>query len=84
MPNLTIETNTRGGAHGQIPIAAVELLPGAQASDTDLLDFARARLGLRAPRRVIVLPALPRNPQGKVLKREIAARITPRTETEGG
>lgn len=73
----------RSQAHGQIPIAAVELLPGTVASDAELLGFARARLGLRAPRRVLVLPALPRNPQGKVLKREIATLVDPRNGTEG-
>ncbi|MFN6955119.1 MAG: class I adenylate-forming enzyme family protein [Acetobacteraceae bacterium] len=64
-------------AHGEIPVAAVELHPGAATTGEALLAFARARLGLRAPRRVLVLEALPRNPMGKVLKREIAPRFAP-------
>ena len=64
-------------AHGEIPVAAVELRPGARASAAELLAFARARLGLRAPRRVLVLDALPRNPQGKVIRRELATRFAP-------
>jgi acyl-coenzyme A synthetase/AMP-(fatty) acid ligase len=39
----------------------------------ELVAFARDVLGVRAPRRVEVLPSLPRNAQGKVLKRELAA-----------
>jgi len=58
--------------HGQIPVAAVELVDGATVSPTELQRFAREQLALRAPRRVIILPALPRNSQGKILRREIA------------
>jgi acyl-CoA synthetase (AMP-forming)/AMP-acid ligase II len=72
----------RSTAHGEIPVAAVELLPGAAASRAELLAFARARLGLRAPRRVLVLERLPRSPQGKVLKREIAPRFAPAAGAE--
>jgi acyl-coenzyme A synthetase/AMP-(fatty) acid ligase len=67
----------RSAAHGEIPVAAVELRPGATATGSDLLAHARARLGLRAPRRVLVLEALPRNPQGKVIRSELAARFAP-------
>ena len=38
----------------------------------ELLAFARDALGVRAPRRVEVLATLPRNAQGKVMKRELA------------
>ena len=58
--------------HGQIPVAAVELVSGASASATELQRFAREHLALRAPRRVIILPELPRNSQGKIVRREIA------------
>jgi acyl-coenzyme A synthetase/AMP-(fatty) acid ligase len=59
--------------HGQIPVAAVELSPGAMVSPRDLLDYAREQLALRSPRRIIVLKALPRNEQGKILRRELAS-----------
>jgi acyl-CoA synthetase (AMP-forming)/AMP-acid ligase II len=58
--------------HGQIPVAAVELVEGATTTAAELQRFAREHLALRAPRRVMVLPSLPRNSQGKVLRREIA------------
>jgi acyl-coenzyme A synthetase/AMP-(fatty) acid ligase len=59
--------------HGQIPVAAVELRPGAVVTSRELLDYAREQLALRAPRRIIVLEALPRNEQGKILRRELVS-----------
>lgn len=61
--------------HGQIPVAAVELRTGMRCGGGELVAFARAALGVRAPRRVEVLDALPRNAQGKVLKRELVAGL---------
>ena len=61
------------GVHGQIPVAAVELRAGMRCAGGELVAFARDALGVRAPRRVEVVAALPRNAQGKVLKRELAA-----------
>ncbi|CAG0999731.1 fatty-acyl-CoA synthase [Burkholderiales bacterium] len=61
--------------HGDIPVAAVELVGGRAVEVDDLLDRARAALGVRAPRRIVVLDALPRNAAGKVLKHELVARV---------
>lgn len=58
--------------HGQIPVAAVELVAGASSNPAELQRFAREHLALRAPRRIIILPELPRNSQGKIMRREIA------------
>lgn len=58
--------------HGDIPLAAVELHADATAGADELLRHARDRLGVRAPRKVIVLDALPRSAAGKVMKRELA------------
>ena len=63
--------------HGQIPVAAVELRPGATVARSELLMFAREQLALRAPRRVLIFDALPRNSEGKVLRREIAKKFVP-------
>ncbi len=59
-------------AHGDIPVAAVELHDSASVAVEELMACARKRLGMRAPRRIIVLDALPRNAAGKVVKRELA------------
>jgi acyl-CoA synthetase (AMP-forming)/AMP-acid ligase II len=58
-------------AHGDIPLAAVELHPSAGIANEELLARARERLGVRAPRRIIVVDALPRNAAGKILKHEL-------------
>jgi long-chain acyl-CoA synthetase len=61
----------RSSAHGDIPmIAAVETHAGALDPGA-LVAHCRARLGLRAPRKAIIVPALPRNAAGKVLRREL-------------
>ena len=62
-------------AHGDIPIAAVELHVAMSATIDELLAHVRARLGVRAPRRIIVLDALPRNSVGKVARRELAQLV---------
>jgi acyl-CoA synthetase (AMP-forming)/AMP-acid ligase II len=61
--------------HGQIPMAVVELRDGPGCAPAELLAWVRGELGVRAPRRVEVVPALPRNAQGKVAKRELAQRF---------
>jgi acyl-CoA synthetase (AMP-forming)/AMP-acid ligase II len=52
--------------------AFVVLRPGAQASEADVIDFCRRDLAdYKRPRKVTFLGELPRNPTGKVLKREL-------------
>lgn len=52
--------------------AVVVPTPGAQVDAADLIAFAKARLaGFKCPTSVDVVEALPRNPTGKVLKREL-------------
>ena len=60
--------------HGQIPLAVVELRDGEHCTPGELVAYARDLLGVRAPRRVEVVATLPRNPQGKVIKRALAER----------
>jgi long-chain acyl-CoA synthetase len=64
----------RSAVHGDIPVAAVELYAPAQAGPDELLTLARQRLGVRAPRRIFVLDALPRNATGKIVRRELSGR----------
>lgn len=63
----------RSGVHGEIPVAAVELAEGARADERELKSFARDALGLRAPRRVTIVAALPVTLQGKVDRQRLAA-----------
>jgi acyl-CoA synthetase (AMP-forming)/AMP-acid ligase II len=62
-------------ALGDVPVLAVVAAPGAALDAAALLAACRARLGLRAPRKVVLVDALPRNATGKVLRRELAARL---------
>jgi acyl-CoA synthetase (AMP-forming)/AMP-acid ligase II len=57
------------GRLGDIPMLAVVTDPGFDAAA--LLALCRGRLGVRAPRKILMLSALPRNAQGKVLRREL-------------
>jgi acyl-CoA synthetase (AMP-forming)/AMP-acid ligase II len=61
--------------HGDIPVAAVELTSGAKVTPLELMTFARERLALRSPRRIVIVEHLPRNSQGKLLRREVARII---------
>ncbi len=63
--------------HGQIPVAAVELRAGASVTPAELQAYAREHLALRSPRRILILETLPRNSQGKILRREIAPLFNP-------
>jgi acyl-coenzyme A synthetase/AMP-(fatty) acid ligase len=51
--------------HGQIPVAAVVLKPGATVSSAELVRHTRDKLGLRAPRQVQIVDHIPRTTQGK-------------------
>lgn len=64
---------------GETPVAAVELMRGRRASPPDadaLRAWANARLGARQRlSAVVIVEALPRNANGKVVKRALRARF---------
>ena len=56
---------------GEVPCAFVELKPGVEASEDDLIAFARQRLaGFKTPKRV-VFQELPKTSTGKIQKFEL-------------
>jgi len=60
---------------GEAVKAFAVLKPGESIRERDLIDYARGRIAVyKAPRFVEFIDALPRNPAGKVLKRELRAR----------
>jgi long-chain acyl-CoA synthetase len=64
---------------GEIPVAAVELLTGAQASESELVEWCRQNLAAyKAPRRIWILDpgSLPRNHNGKILRRVLRERFS--------
>lgn len=59
---------------GEVVKAVVSLTPGATATEEELIEHARAHLArFKCPRSVDILEALPRNPTGKILKRDLRA-----------
>jgi len=61
---------------GEAVVAVAALKPGAALELDELRDFGTERLArYKLPRRLELVPALPRNPAGKVLKFELRARF---------
>ena len=63
---------------GEVVKAVVALKPGTtagpEAIEAELVAYCRERLAhFKCPKSVDVLPALPRNPTGKILKRDLRA-----------
>lgn len=59
---------------GEAVRACVVLKPGAEADAADIIAWARQRIaGFKAPKAVDFIGALPRNPSGKILRRELRA-----------
>jgi long-chain acyl-CoA synthetase len=57
---------------GEAVKAVVILVPGADVGPDELIEFARARIAhYKTPRSIDFVEALPRNPSGKILKREL-------------
>jgi len=57
---------------GEAVKAIVVAAPGASPSAADIIAYARQRIaGFKAPKTVDFIDALPRNPSGKVLRREL-------------
>lgn len=62
---------------GEHPMAFVELREGANFDQTALLGWCRQRLaGYKVPREIRRVEALPRNPTGKVMRRELKPLVT--------
>ncbi|WP_345537185.1 class I adenylate-forming enzyme family protein [Variovorax defluvii] len=61
---------------GEAVTAVIEVKPGMQADEAELIALCKERLGsVKAPKRIEVWPALPRSAVGKVLKREIRRKF---------
>jgi len=61
---------------GEVPVAFVVLRQGATASADGLLRHCQAQLArFKVPKDIEFLDALPRNPSGKVLKRELRVEV---------
>jgi long-chain acyl-CoA synthetase len=64
---------------GEEVVAFVVRRPGATVTTDELVAFCRERLaGFKCPREFRFVDALPKSPVGKVLRRELRARLAPR------
>jgi fatty-acyl-CoA synthase len=69
---------------GEVPVAFVVLHTAATATPAALVEHCRAQLArFKVPKDVVFIDALPRNPSGKVLKRELRDRDVEHLPTEG-
>lgn len=62
---------SRPDAHaGEVPVAYVEVAEGANISEADIMEWARANIGEKAavPKEITIIPAIPLTPVGKVFK----------------
>ncbi|MFM2066051.1 MAG: hypothetical protein RLZZ584_960, partial [Pseudomonadota bacterium] len=61
---------------GEIPVAYVQLKPAAQATEEELLAFARDRIGERAavPKLIRIVSAMPLTGVGKIFKPDLRLR----------
>lgn len=69
----------RPDAHaGELPVAYVQLKPGATTTEADLAEFMRDEIGERAamPKRISIVDAIPLTGVGKIFKPELKRRET--------
>ena len=60
---------------GEVPVAYVVLSSPATTTPDELIEHCRRQLArFKVPKQVVLVDALPRNPSGKVLKRELRNR----------
>ena len=61
---------------GEVPVAFVVVRDGAGVGADDLIEHCRAQVAkFKVPKDVVFIDVLPRNPSGKVLKRELRDRL---------
>jgi len=65
----------RSDLHQEIPVCAVELMDDCHVTEQELGSYCVARLGFRAPKRIVQVDKIPRTEQGKLIRAELASQI---------
>lgn len=74
----------RDDVRGELPWAFVELKEDAEFNESALRQWCRERLaGYKAPREIVRVDTLPRNPTGKIMRRELV-KFVPAGEPAAG
>lgn len=60
---------------GEMVTAVVRPRVGTEVTEADVMDFARPRLGIRTPKRVVLWSDIPRNAYGKVDRARIRSEL---------
>jgi acyl-CoA synthetase (AMP-forming)/AMP-acid ligase II len=61
---------------GEVPVAFVAPRPGVSVTVDELVEHCRGSLAkFKVPKAVTFIDALPRNPSGKILKRELRGQL---------
>ncbi len=64
-------------SRGEVAVAFIELKEGASFDEHKLRSWCREKLApFKVPKSITVLPELPRNPTGKILRRALSKLVT--------
>jgi long-chain acyl-CoA synthetase len=70
--NASGVTGVQDPMRGELPVAFVEFKENMRAEEKELLSHCRANLaGYKVPSQIKVVEQLPRNPTGKIMRREL-------------
>jgi long-chain acyl-CoA synthetase len=70
--NASGVTGVQDPMRGELPVAFVEFKENLRAEEKELLTHCRSRLaGYKVPSQIKVVEQLPRNPTGKIMRREL-------------
>lgn len=61
---------------GEVPVAVVALKPGTELSSEELIEYLEGQLArFKVPRQVVFMESLPKNPIGKILKKDLRGML---------
>jgi fatty-acyl-CoA synthase len=61
----------------EVVAAAIVLKKGSPLKETDIIAFSKGRLSsFKCPKKIFIVDRLPKNPSGKILKRELKGKLS--------